>query len=472
MLLLLACHPLHAADMDLKIQTTGMELVMPPVSPPQYPKEGLPLYQENQTVHGYFEFINKGAHKEALAFVRETERAVLELIESGDPEGVLKKRAAAGGITQTIEQDQISAYLLYLIGHAYFSVEKYQAAETAFLTALIPIPDYLTVHESLGLLYLRMERYKEAHKHLAHAAGLGLHTAQLFGALGYLNSQLGNFWGAVNAYQEALMLDPGYEQCKRNLLQSLTMTGQHQSALTLVESMLLEHPDDAGLWLFRASSALQAGEREVALSSLETAIRLGDHRVSNFQVGAVLHMEMGSIERAVELLKIGFSEGMDFVLFDQGMSWLMQADEWNLLGQMLVSARGKWGDLDDLQRSKVLMREADISLHKNDRSAAGDALEKAIVLDPSNAYALMTLADIHREAGKFNRAESLYQRAGADGLYRENALVSLAQLALDQEDFERALRILRDILKEFPKRTDLNRNIESLENMVLLHKGD
>jgi tetratricopeptide (TPR) repeat protein len=311
-------------------------------------------------------------------------------------------------------------------------VENYQAAETAFLAALTPMPDYLYVHEVLGILYFRTERYKEAHRHLAHAAGLGLHTAQLFGALGYLNSQLGNFWGAVNAYQEALMLDPDFEQCKRNLLQALNMTGQHQSALTLVESMLPEHPDEAGLWLFRASSALQAGERETALSSLETAIRLGDHRASNFQVGATLHMEAGSIERAVELLKIGFTKGMDFSLFDQGMNWLMQADEWNLLEQMLVSARGKWGDLDDLQRSKILMREADISLRKNEKSAAGDALEKAIVLDPSNAYALMSLADIYREAGKFTRAESLYQRAGVDGLYRENALVSLAQLALDQ----------------------------------------
>ena len=80
----------------------------------------------------------------------------------------------------------------------------------------------------------------------------------------------------------------------------------------------------------------------------------------------------------------------------------------------------------------------------------------------------MSLADIYREAGKYERAESLYQRASADDLYRENALVSLAQLALDQEDFEHALRILRDIRKEFPHRTDLNRNIESLENIILM----
>ena len=118
------------------------------------------------------------------------------------------------------------------------------------------------------------------------------------------------------------------------------------------------------------------------------------------------------------------------------------------------------------------MREADVDLHKGKKSAAGDALEKAIALDPSNAYALMSLGDIHRGKGNYNRAELLYQRASSYALYRENALISLAQVVLDQEDYKRALQILRDIQKEFPRRTDLDRNIEALENIVLLENGD
>jgi predicted Zn-dependent protease len=232
--------------------------------------------------------------------------------------------------------------------------------------------------------------------------------------------------------------------------------------------MLREQPDDAWLWVYRGHAALQAGEREVALSSLETAIRLGDDQASNLQVCATLHMELGSISRAVDLLKSGFAGGMDFAFIDQAMSWLEHEEEWALLEKLVHSVREGWDSLDPLQRSKVLMREADISIHQGDESAARNALEKAIALDPSNAYALMSLAGIHRLTRDYNRAESLYQRASAYDLYRENALVSLAQLALDQEDVERALQILRDTLKEFPHRTDLNRNIESLEKLVLV----
>jgi Tfp pilus assembly protein PilF len=111
-------------------------------------------------------------------------------------------------------------------------------------------------------------------------------------------------------------------------------------------------------------------------------------------------------------------------------------------------------------------------MHQGNESAARDALEKAITLDPSNAYALISLAGIHWNKRNYNRAELLYQRASSYGLYRENALVSLAQLALDQGNFERALQMLRDIQKEFPHRADLNRNIESLENLVLLQSDN
>ncbi len=472
LLLLLCCHSVNAADMDLQIQLPDVKMMLPPVSPPQLEKEGMPLVGEKATVREYFEYIGRGDYEGALSFLREREGSILELIESGDPDGQLKKRSVVGGIMPTTQRVQISAYLLYLIGHTYFSLEKYQAAETAFLTALTPIPDYIRVHESLGLLYMWMERYKEAQKHLARAAALGLHTAQLFGALGYVNYQTENFWGAASAFQEGLMLDPDNEQYKRALLYSLSETYQYQSALTLVESMLREQPDDAELWVYRGHAALQAGEREKALSSLETAIRLGDDQGSNLQVCATLHMELGSIDRAVDLLKSGFAKGMDFIFIDQAMSWLKQEEEWALLEQVVHSVGEKWSGLDELQRSKVLMREADIGMHKGDESAAREALEKAITLDPSNAYALMSLAGIHQKKGNYNRAELLYQRASSYGPYRENALISLAQLALDQGDFERALKILRSTLKEFPSRTDLNRNIESLENLVQLQSGN
>ena len=61
----------------------------------------------------------------------------------------------------------------------------------------------------------------------------------------------------------------------------------------------------------------------------------------------------------------------------------------------------------------------------------------------------------------------MFQRASAFELYRESALVSLAQIAIEQQNFERALTLLREVVSSNPARTDLQRNADVLENLIL-----
>ena len=113
------------------------------------------------------------------------------------------------------------------------------------------------------------------------------------------------------------------------------------------------------------------------------------------------------------------------------------------------------------------MRRSNLQLHDGNRQAARASLQEALELDASNAEALMTLGQAYRDDRDYNRAELMFQRASAFDLYRENALISLAQLAIDQQDFERALTLLRDVVSRNPARTDLQRNVDTLENLVL-----
>jgi len=455
---------------ELKIALPDAQWLLSPVSPPQLQKEGLALPAETTITTELLGFIAKGEYAEALLLLREQQEPLLQLLETGDPAGLLKSRVVAGGFMPSTRPNQISATLLYLIGHIYFSDEQYEPAETAFKSALIPLPDYIRVHESLGLLYLQTKRFDESRVHLAHAVSLGMNTANLFGALGYLNQQTNNYWGASSAYQQAMIQEPDNANWQRGLLYSLVQTYQYQSALTLVEQLLQADPDDANLWVFRTQLSIQAGEKSAALTSLETAIRLGENQVANLQVCASLHMELGSIARAVELLQSGFAQGMDFVFINQALEWLEQQGEWTYLEAMLTTMRSDWSGLDDEKRSRVLTREASVSLNKDQQAAARAALQEALQLDPSNADALMALGAIQRDARNYNQAELLFQRASAYTRYRENALISLAQLAIDQDNFQRALQLLREVVSNNPARSDLSRNIDSLENLVLLQE--
>jgi tetratricopeptide (TPR) repeat protein len=318
------------------------------------------------------------------------------------------------------------------------------------------------------LLYLRTERHDLALDHLEHAAELGLNTANLFGALGYLNQQAGSYWGAASAYEKALMLDHDNKAWQQGLLYAFSETRQHESALSLVDQMLTATPDDPGLWLFRSNFALLADDRASALASLETAIRLGNNDVANLQVAATLHLEQGSVSRGISLLQDGMDQGIDYAFIDQALQWLVRAENWEGLADLLEAAQAVQDGFDSEQRSSLLTRQAHLDLHNDAETRAITSLQQALDLDPSNAEALLLLANIYRENRNFNQAELLYQRASAFDAYRENALISLAQLAIDQNNYQRALQVLSDVVRRNPSRSDLRRNIESLENLVLL----
>jgi tetratricopeptide (TPR) repeat protein len=466
---LLSCQRLFAAELALTIDLPQAELLLAPVSPPQLQQEGSPLPRERALLTELVALISTTGqgYEAVLTRARESLAAELLLLEQGDPDGDLEARAVADGFAD-VSSSSISATMLYILGHSYMALEQYLPAEAAFKAALRPLPDFVRAHESLGLMYLRNERYEDAHTHLVRAAELGLKTANLYGALGYVNQQTRNYWGAAAAFQQALMLQHDNPSWENGLLNALSNTHQYQAGLTLAEQMLQKYPDESVIWLYRSQFALQAGENQTALSSLETALRLGDDSVANMQICATLHLELGSVARAVDLLSMGAAQGLEFRYLDQALAWLIQKEEWDYVQQLLDDVVPNAATLTESEQSSLLTRQAGLSVHNGEQQQARSALQRALELDPGNADALMTLASLHRAERNFNQAELLYQRASAYDLHRENALIALAQLAIDQENFERALQLLRDVVARNPARSDLSRNIESLESLVLL----
>jgi len=268
-------------------------------------------------------------------------------------------------------------------------------------------------------------------------------------------------------YQQALTMEPDVRDFQTALMSALNETHQYAAGLALVEQMLQRQPNDPVLWLYRSYMALNTADRGLALTSLETAMRLGDDSVANKQVAAALHMERGSLARAVELLKSAPAADLDFQFIDQALAWLNYENEWDYFRDLLAAANARRNLLDNLQGSRLLTHVSSLQLHDGNRRAAIATLQQAVELDSSNAEALITLGQAYRDERDLNRAELMFQRASAFDLYRENALVSLAQVAIDQQNFERALELLRDVVSSNPARTDLQRNVDVLENLVL-----
>ena len=463
----------HAAEPDFAVELPDVTLVLPRVSPPHFQQEGIPYASENELVIELLAFVERDDYEGALTRAREEFATELALLETGDPAGQVAARAGPGRLPMPpTGGEDLSATVLYLVGMIYLELKRYVPAEAALKAALVPLPDYLRVHEALGLLYVRAGRYAEARVHVARAAELGLNTAGLHATLGYINAQANNWWGAASAFQQAVAMEHDNRNWQSGLLQALNETQQYAAGLALVEQMLQAEPDDPDLWLYRAHMSLNADQRASALTSLETAMRLGDDSVANKQVAASLHLERGSIARAVELLKSASAEDLDFQFMDQALARLAYEDEWDYFRELLAAADARRASLDELQRSLLLTRRSTLLLHDGNRREAIASLQEAVELDASNADALLTLGQAYRDEREYTRAELTFQRASTFELYRENALVSLAQLAIDQQNFERALALLRDVVSRNPARTDLQRNVDVLENLVLAETSD
>jgi tetratricopeptide (TPR) repeat protein len=362
--------------------------------------------------------------------------------------------------------DYISVSVLYVTGHSYWSLQQYLPAETAFIVTLRTVPNHVRTHESLGMLYLQTQRYADARVHLVRAVQLGRNTAHVHTALGYLEQKSRRYWAAANAFQRALVLEPDNRTALRGLLHALTETREHAKAKVLVEQLLRDAPDDPDLWRYRAQIAFAAADRATALASLETALRLGDDSVADRETCVALHMESGNVARAVELLRGSSVRGLAFPLVDQALGWLANENEWDYFREL--SASVDRAALGGVEQSRLLTRRATLAVRDGNRRAASTALQEALALDPSNADALMALGQIYHAERDYGRAELLLRRAGDYDVVRENALVARAEVAIAAENFEGAIAHLRNAVTFNPARADLRRNIDVLEDLVVL----
>lgn len=362
--------------------------------------------------------------------------------------------------------DTISATVLYVIGHSYLSLQRFLPAELAFRLVLDALPNHVRAHESLAMLYLRTERYADARVHFEQLAELGRNTAHVQAARGYLEQKTRRYHSAADAFQRALALEPDSRTAKRGLLHALSETREHAKAKALAEQLLRDEPGDPSLWLYRAQAALLAGEPAVALASLETALRLGDDSIENRGTCAALHLESGNIARAVELMRGLPARSLEFALVDQALGWLANANEWDRFRELSASVdRAALGSAD---LSRLAAHRASLALHDGNRRAASTALQEALALDPANADALLALGQLYRAERDYGRADLLLRRASAYGSVRESASLARAAVAIDQESFDGALAILRNAVTLSPRQGDLRRNVDVLEDIVLL----
>ncbi|MDF1621903.1 tetratricopeptide repeat protein [Pseudohongiella nitratireducens] len=387
------------------------------------------------------------------------------LLSAGDHEAVVEAFN-----NRDISED--SAALRLLRGQVLLNLRRTVEAESALQSALELMPDLAMAHRSLSMVYLVSEQYEKARLHLTRSIELGVKDAQLYGQLAFANLELGNAASAIAGYQMATFMAPENNQWRQGLLYALINSHAYDQAQGLLEEMIQSDPDNKDLWLQRSQIALNQEREMQALSSMEQAIALGEVAPANLVIASQLHIQIGSPTRAVSLLAenmIALMEsdpGSGAETIDQIGAWLAGQENWEGLDRLMSSLSDSDVSLPDRMASRFDVYRAQVALSRDALQDANEQLQEALTRDPANGEALLTLASVLRDQDRANAALSYYVRAEALPMFKERAMIGRAQLEIDRQNYEEALRVLRQIVRSSPNRADIMANIRSLESLV------
>jgi len=374
-------------------------------------------------------------------------------------------------IKKNSDKSEVSPALYLLKAQIQMQLSLAEAAVESYLLAVELMPDLVRAHQGLAIAYITLKQNKKAQKSLIRAISLGANNAQLYAQLAYINMQLNDPISAINAYQQALMLNPESKSLSRGLLFAFTQSKQLLAAVSLLDKLLIEQSLDIDLWLQRANLALAFKDNEKALSSIEVAIRLGDKTPQTFQLAAQLHVSHKNYARAVDLSKqLIEQKQLSTANFNELINFLLKEKQWQqaelLLSAIHANIDKKAPQYSSNDNAQLLYYQGVLAQSNNELDLAYQYYEQAITLDPTNGVALVAIAKLSVKQNKITHAELFYQRAERLKDVKLPAMLGRVQIYIDQSNYAKALTLLRETYKAFPQQQSLENNINTLASIV------
>jgi tetratricopeptide (TPR) repeat protein len=230
----------------------------------------------------------------------------------------------------------------YNLGHAYFALKDYPAAENAFRQSVVQAPayaealfhlgnmhrarndtdgaahyyrravaakpDFADAHANLGLLLNEMGDAHVAIKHLEDAHRLRPEDAKILVNLGVVRMRVSSYQ-AITDFQRALSLEPGHADATLNLAKVLSWNQRHGEAIEYYQAALARDPGNENIRIALASSLAETNRFEEAArhyemaaaskpSSAEPLVTLGNlyRRFGRFEDGYQYHLRARQLD--------------------------------------------------------------------------------------------------------------------------------------------------------------------------------
>jgi tetratricopeptide (TPR) repeat protein len=208
--------------------------------------------------------------------------------------------------------------------------------------------------------------------------------------LGDAKRHTGDLAGAINAYRQALTIDPLSSRAQRRLGSTLGLAGQGSEASVVLQRALEREPKNALLWYEKALIESEAGKRDQAISDLRKALQ-SKPDFADAQNNLGINLVQAGDTRAAET---AFRAALTTNPYDASAN--------ANLGRLLAS--------------------------ENDWKQAAFHLQKAVQLDPADPNAHSAYAIVLLQIDRFSEAEREAEAAVKAGPLSPQARDLLAQV--------------------------------------------
>ncbi len=334
-------------------------------------------------------------------------------------------------------------------------------------------PKYLRAWRNLGIVYLRLADYKGARDAFVKVVSIGGADADIFGLMGYCNTQLGSYLSAESAYRMANLMQPEKKDWQMGLLRSFLMQKRYPEVVAMAGSMIEDDPTNDQLWFFQANAYIGMQQIDKAAENYEILDGMGKSTAPSMNMLANIYTNQGLFDTAVERYAKAIALADETQLASMKSQMLSAAQVLANRGEEARSASKSMialvestykESLADKDRTTLLRLKARIALSEGADDAQASILEEVVAIDPLDGEALILLGQHYARLQDWDKAVNFYERAQKLERFEADALVYHAQALVLSDRASLAVPLLRKAQQVKP-RESVQSYLEAVERM-------